>query len=117
MSFFRGFDAFSKSKKHVLVKTTAGASISLVAAVIMVLLFFSELVYWRTTRIEDHILVDKTLGDRDVDIDLELHFHALSCSGAPGCGRAAPPERAQCLLTPPLPRPRLDLSRRGQPHL
>jgi len=39
-------------------------------------------VYWRSTRVEDHILVDKSLGDRQVEIEIELHFHALPCSGA-----------------------------------
>jgi hypothetical protein len=92
MSFLRGFDAFSKSKKDVQVKTLSGATISLTAIVIMGVLFISELVYWRTTRTEDHIVVDKSLGDRDVDIDIDLHFHQLQCSrecatrGARGVG-------------------------------
>lgn len=80
MSFLRGFDAFSKSKKDVQVKTLSGATISLTAIVIMSVLFISELVYWRTTRTEDHIVVDKSLGERDVDIDIDLHFHQLQCS-------------------------------------
>ena len=81
-NFFATFDHFSKSKKHVQAKTASGGLLSLASLAIMALLFLSELVYWRTTRVEDHILVDKSLGERDVDIALELHFHALACRGA-----------------------------------
>ena len=82
MQFFANFDHFSKSKKHVQVRTYTGATISLASLTVMVILFISELVYWRSTRVEDHILVDKSLGDRQVEIEIELHFHALPCSGA-----------------------------------
>jgi hypothetical protein len=81
-SFFANFDHFSKAQSHVQAKTTSGGLLSLIALAIMGMLFVSELVYWRTTRVEDHIVVDKSLGDRDVDIELELHFHALACRGA-----------------------------------
>ena len=81
-AMFRTFDAFSKSKKNVQVKTLSGATISLFSLVICLVLFCSEFVYWRTVRTEDHIVVDKSLGDRDVDIALELHFHQLPCSRA-----------------------------------
>jgi hypothetical protein len=87
-SFFSNFDHVSKAQSHVQAKTASGGLLSLVALLIMAALFVSELVYWRTTRVEDHIVVDKSLGDRDVDIDLDMHFHALACSGAwGGAGR------------------------------
>ena len=79
---FRGFDAFSKSKANVHVKTISGATISLCSAVIMMILFISEFVYWRTVRTEDHLVVDKSLGDRDIDINLSIYFHKLSCESA-----------------------------------
>jgi hypothetical protein len=45
----------------------------------MVVLFFSEVIYWRTPRFEDHIVVDKSLADRDFDVDVDVFFHALAC--------------------------------------
>ena len=48
----------------------------------MVLLFISEFMYWRTLRVEDHIVVDKSLADRDFNLDVDVLFHALACKGA-----------------------------------
>ena len=105
-SFFSNFDHFSKAQSHVQAKTASGGLLSLVALLIMAALFVSELVYWRTTRVEDHLVVDKSLGDRDVDIDLDMHFHALACSGAWGGRPAAggpPAPLGHPLPTPPHP--------------
>ena len=111
-SFFQGFDAFQRSKAEVQVRTKAGASISLLAGAIMVVLFFSELVYWRTIRTVDHIMVDKSLGERTVDISIDIHFHRLSCGGecappllflaAAFFSNAAPPLLTPLSRPPPL---------------
>ncbi len=104
-SFFANFDHFSKAQKHVQVKTASGGFLSLISLSIMGILFVSELVYWRTTRAEDHIVVDKSLGDRDVNIEMELHFHALGCNGArrlPLSRPFTPAQRTQILYPPPL---------------
>ena len=45
----------------------------------MVVLFISEVVFWRTQRVEDHIVVDKSLAERDFDIELDVYFPALPC--------------------------------------
>jgi hypothetical protein len=45
----------------------------------MAVLFVSETVYWRTTRVEDHIVVDKSLAERDFDVDVDVTFPALAC--------------------------------------
>ena len=122
-SFFSNFDHFSKAQSHVQAKTASGGLLSLVALALMAALFVSELVYWRTTRVEDHIVVDKSLGDRDVDIDLELHFHALACSGAQAKGRGGwrpgvpPPAPAPLTAPPPSPSPHPYLLCRREPHL
>ena len=47
--------------------------------IIMAALFVSELVYYRTRRVEDHIVVDKSLADRDFDLELDVLFPALPC--------------------------------------
>ena len=46
----------------------------------MVVLFISEVVFWRTRRVEDHIVVDKSLADRDFDVDMDVYFPSLPCS-------------------------------------
>lgn len=74
------FDAFQKSKDHVQVRTLGGATISVAAGLVMLLLFVSELVYWRTVRVEDHLVVDRSQADRDFDIELDVTFHALKCT-------------------------------------
>jgi hypothetical protein len=81
-TFFAGFDAFQKSKSEVQVRTKFGATISVLAGAVMAVLFFSELMYWRKVLVVDHIMVDKTLGDRNVDISVDIQFHQLACSGA-----------------------------------
>lgn len=45
----------------------------------MLLLAASEVSYWRTTRVEDHLLVDGSQGDRDVTVSLDVTFHVLPC--------------------------------------
>ena len=128
-SFFQGFDAFQRSKAEVQVRTQFGASISLIAGAVMVILFFSELVYWRTIRKVDHIMVDKSLGERNVDISLDIHFHQLPCSGASGficsaCRSPPPPPRAAAPhplppLSPPPPLPDVHLiseDNKGTPY-
>ena len=57
----------------------------------MLLLTISEVSYWRTTRVEDHLFVDKMQADRDFNIVLDFSFHALACKGAcAGPWRGAP---------------------------
>ena len=48
----------------------------------MLLLFISELAFWRTTRVENHLLVDGSQADREFDISLDISFPALQCKGA-----------------------------------
>lgn len=63
-------------------------AVSLIAGAFMLLLFISEVRYWRSLRVEDHLLVDTSQGDREFDIAMDIEFHALSCRGtlpALGC--------------------------------
>ena len=53
----------------------------------MAVLFVSELVYWRTMRVEDHIIVDKSIADRDFEIALDLTFHTRTFSSSRVRGR------------------------------
>lgn len=72
------------------------SAVSLAAAVIMLLLFVSEVVYWRSVRVEDHLVVDRSMSDRDFDISLDVTFHVLPCKGEGCCGEAAGLGLAPC---------------------
>jgi hypothetical protein len=121
MSFLQGFDAFQRSKSEVQVRTKFGASISLLAGAVMVMLFFSELVYWRKVVVVDHVMVDKTLGDRNVDISIDIQFHQLGCGGAWRPPPALPPPRLPhpppALPPHPPPPPPPPKPPRRAPHL
>jgi hypothetical protein len=97
-------------------------AVSIAAGVLMLLLFISEVSFWRTVRVEDHLLVDASQGDREFDISMDITFHALTCKGAwrrrrrtrwrrgararrPRAGGHTP--RARPLTLPPLPSPAL----------
>ena len=45
----------------------------------MLLLFISEISYWQTTKLEHHLLVDTSQGDREFNIELDMVFHNLTC--------------------------------------
>jgi hypothetical protein len=87
--------------------TSSLAAVSLVALCIMAVLFVSELVYWRTMRVEDHIIVDKSIADRDFEIALDLTFHAreLARANTHTHTRTQRPPRARSHLMPPPPPP------------
>ena len=57
-------------------------AVSLIAIVCMFILTLNEIVLWRTIRVEDHLLVDSSQGERDIDISIDMTFHVLSCNGS-----------------------------------
>jgi hypothetical protein len=79
LSRFSKFDAFSKSKSEVQVRTATGAVLSFIALLCAGLLLSSEFGFYRSKRIENHLLVDTSQGDRAFDIHLDIEFPSLSC--------------------------------------
>jgi len=73
------FDFSKKTKDHVQVRTNVGAALTLISLLVMAVLFIGEVVFWRTTRVENHLLVDSGQGSREFDITMDVTFHALSC--------------------------------------
>jgi len=76
------YDTFARSKEHVQVRTLSGGVVSAVSVVLMVWLLISEFAYFRAKRIEEHLMVDTSQGDRDMNIAVELDFLAVSCKHA-----------------------------------
>lgn len=76
------YDTFAKAKEHVQVRTRSGGLVSALSLVLMAWLFLSELSYFRTLRVEEHLMVDTSMGDREFDIRLEIDLLAVACRTA-----------------------------------
>jgi len=76
------FDTFTKSKEHTQVRTATGAVVSTASLAIMAVLLITEFAQYTTTRVEDHLMVDVSQGDRDFDISMEIDFPGLACNHA-----------------------------------
>lgn len=61
------------------MRTNVGAALTVLSLAVMAVLFIGEVIFWRTTRVENHLLVDSGQGSREFDISLDVTFHALSC--------------------------------------
>ena len=81
-SLAKRYDAFARSKDHVQVRTLSGGVVSTVAIALTVVLLVSEFSYFRSTRLEEHLLIDKSQGERDCEISLELDLLGVSCRHA-----------------------------------
>ena len=79
MSWLRSFDSFSKIQDDVRIKTKTGAVVSVVAAVMMITLFFSELNLFLTTEQSNHLLVDTSRGEK-LRINFDITVPHVSCS-------------------------------------
>jgi len=73
------FDAFSKTKSNVRVKTQEGAILSLVAISIMTILMVTELITFMQGELTAELLVDTSLG-ASIKINIDITFHALPCA-------------------------------------
>ena len=56
------------------------APVTVVSALVVAVLFFSELYYYMNSRTIEQMKVDPTLGER-LTINFDITFHALHCGG------------------------------------
>jgi len=70
---------YPKLEKEYLVKTRAGATVSIIAGVLMGLLFMSELMQYLTPERVDTLRVDPSV-DEKLRITFNISFPALSCA-------------------------------------
>ena len=78
-SWMKSVDSFQKFRSDVQVKTTAGAIVSSVAIVTMIVLFFNELSIFLSIEKTNHLTVDSTRGEK-LRINLNMEFQHISCS-------------------------------------
>eukprot|EP01089_Gocevia_fonbrunei_P020308 TRINITY_DN7540_c0_g1_i1.p1 TRINITY_DN7540_c0_g1~~TRINITY_DN7540_c0_g1_i1.p1 ORF type:complete len:393 (+),score=84.11 TRINITY_DN7540_c0_g1_i1:84-1262(+) len=72
------FDAYPKTLEDFRVRTLSGAIVSIVCALIILWLFFSELSYYLSTEIQPELFVDTTRGEK-LRINLDVTFPDLPC--------------------------------------
>jgi len=75
---FKRFDVYSKVHDDYRVKTKSGGLISVVAIILMLILFSSELNSYLTVEVVDHIVVDTALNEK-LAIGLNITFPHLRC--------------------------------------
>mmetsp|Transcript_25306 Transcript_25306/g.58775 ORF Transcript_25306/g.58775 Transcript_25306/m.58775 type:complete len:371 (+) Transcript_25306:87-1199(+) len=74
----RNFDIYSKVHDDYRIQTKSGGLISLVALILMALMFISELRNYLAVEVIDHIIVDTTLNQK-LPIGLNITFPHLRC--------------------------------------
>ena len=78
-SYIRRFDIYTKLHEEYKVQTSGGATLSLLGWVIMTILIVGELQNYLTPSINEHMVVDTTLGQQ-LRVNLNMSFHALTCN-------------------------------------
>eukprot|EP00164_Ancoracysta_twista_P008111 GFYU01011637.1.p1 GENE.GFYU01011637.1~~GFYU01011637.1.p1 ORF type:complete len:307 (-),score=91.89 GFYU01011637.1:198-1118(-) len=73
------FDLFPKTDDDVRVKTASGASVSVISAVVMVILFLSELREYLSPYTSERLTVDSSFGET-IPIHLNVTFPGSSCN-------------------------------------
>ncbi|KHJ45170.1 hypothetical protein D918_04474 [Trichuris suis] len=75
----RRFDAYSKPLEDCRVRTLSGGAVTVVSAILMVVLFVSELKSYLSAEIVEELFVDTTVGDERLKINFDILFPALDC--------------------------------------
>lgn len=73
------FDLYQKVRDEEQVQTTSGATVSLVASVVCLILILSELSGWIFPRRHEHMVVDPVIEGK-LKINFDITFHALTCA-------------------------------------
>lgn len=74
----RKFDAYPKTLEDFRIKTFSGAAVTVVSAVIITVLFLSELNYYLTLEITEELFVDVSRGEK-LRINIDVTFPKVSC--------------------------------------
>jgi len=77
-SQLRKLDAYPKFHDEVKVKTFSGAAVSIVAGIIMLSLFFSQLSIYLKVQTVDHLVVDTARGEK-LRINFDVTFPRIPC--------------------------------------
>mmetsp|Transcript_572 Transcript_572/g.1938 ORF Transcript_572/g.1938 Transcript_572/m.1938 type:complete len:390 (+) Transcript_572:248-1417(+) len=75
----RNFDAFAKTLDDFKVRTKTGGVVSIIAYVVMIMLFVSELRFFMTYETETRLVVDNS-REEALSIYIDVHFPKISCN-------------------------------------
>lgn len=76
---FKSFDIYPKLNDEFRVRTGSGAIVSILAIIIIIILFTTELSYYLQTETVDHLYVDISRGEK-VRINFDVIFPYIPCS-------------------------------------
>ncbi|XP_023337737.1 endoplasmic reticulum-Golgi intermediate compartment protein 3 [Eurytemora carolleeae] len=75
---FKRFDAYPKTLEDFRIKTFSGGTITVISAIVMILLFASEIQDYLTPGVEEQLFVDTSRGSK-LKINLDIIFPKISC--------------------------------------
>lgn len=73
------FDIYTKLEDDYKIQTSGGATLSILGWVIMVILILGEFKNYALPSVNEHMVVDTTLGQR-LRVNMNVTFHALTCA-------------------------------------
>lgn len=76
---FKQLDAYAKTLEDFRVKTATGAAITVTGALVMILLFLSELHTYMSPNVSEELFVDTSRGHK-LRINLDIVVPSISCS-------------------------------------
>ncbi|GMF30246.1 unnamed protein product [Phytophthora lilii] len=74
-------DVYPKMHREFKVQTEFGATVSVVAGLVMAVLFLSELSAYWSLNTHEHMVVDSSLGEK-LQVNLDVSFLAVNCRDA-----------------------------------
>ena len=77
-SSVKRFDAYPKTLEDFRIQTPSGGAITLISAVIMCLLFASEIGDFLQPKVKEELFVDTSRGDK-LKINFDVVIHSVSC--------------------------------------
>ena len=77
-NFVKRFDAYPKTLEDFRIQTSAGGAITIFSAVIMILLFASEIQDYVQPQVAEELFVDTSRGDK-LKINFDVVVHRISC--------------------------------------
>ncbi|KAI8776977.1 endoplasmic reticulum-Golgi intermediate compartment protein 3 [Biomphalaria glabrata] len=73
------FDAYPKTLEDFRIKTLGGATVTLISAALMLILFISELNYYLTHEVQPELFVDTSRGQK-LRINVDIVFPNMACA-------------------------------------
>ncbi|POM61447.1 Endoplasmic reticulum-Golgi intermediate compartment protein, partial [Phytophthora palmivora] len=74
-------DVYPKMHREFKVQTEFGATVSVVAGIVMLVLFLSELSAYWSVNTHEHMVVDSSLGEK-LQVNLDVSYLAINCRDA-----------------------------------